>query len=79
MAKTIVIDTNIAKKLVVELERFEELKNHVLRLLPEEVVPYGSKLWWTKEILSGEADIKKKKYKMYTDAKDLILDLHKGL
>ncbi len=59
MAKAVTIDTNTAKKLVKELEHFEEFKKHVLMLLPEELIPYGSKLWWEKSELEATEDIKK--------------------
>ncbi|HSW47695.1 MAG TPA: hypothetical protein VLG67_01320 [Candidatus Saccharimonadales bacterium] len=59
MAKAVTIDTNIAKKLVRELEKFEEFKKQVLMLVPEELIPYGSKLWWEKSELEATEDIKK--------------------
>ncbi len=79
MSKTLIIDSATAKKIIKELERLENLKTNLLILLPEAVIPYGSKLWWEKEVLKGELVIKKGKFKTYTSSKDLISDLHQGI
>lgn len=79
MAKAGTINAITAKKLVTDLERIEQLKMQILRHLPDGVLPYGSELWWQREILTGEEEIKKGKYKTYDNAKDLIADLHKGI
>lgn len=73
------INTTTARKLVIELERFEQLKSHILRLLPDGTIPYGSKLWWEKEVLNGEEEIEKDKFKTYKTSDTLIEDLHKGV
>ena len=59
MARAAVIDINTAKKLIREIEQFEEVKRHVLKLIPDELVSYGSKLWWEKSELEADEDIKK--------------------
>lgn len=79
MSKSASIDIKTAEKLVREIESFEEIKKHILQLLPEEVIPYGSKLWWEKEMIGGEEIIKKGKYKVYKNPQLLISDLHKGI
>lgn len=79
MARLITVNTSTAKKLVNELEQLEELKKHILRLLPDGVLPHGSKLWWEKEVLQGEEEIKKGEFKTYKNVKSLISDLHKGI
>jgi len=78
MSKAISIDTKLAEKLLREIESFEEIKKHILQLIPEDVIPYGSKLWWEKEMINGEAAIKKGEYKIYKSTKLLLADLHKG-
>ena len=79
MTKAITIDNTTAKKIVKELESLEALKASILNLLPEGIFSYGSKFWWEKEILAGEDDIKKGKYKTYKNADLLIDDLHRGI
>ncbi|MBI2074463.1 MAG: hypothetical protein HYT83_01355 [Candidatus Levybacteria bacterium] len=79
MSKSTTIDTTVIKKLINELEHLEELKLHILRIIPEDMLPYGSKLWWEKEVLNGEEEIKKGKFKTYKNAKMLIADLRKGI
>ena len=72
MSKAVSIDTKTAEKLVREIESFEEVKKYILQLLPEDVIPDGSKLWWEKEIISGEEEIKKGDYKIYKNAELLL-------
>ena len=72
MNKTASIDIKTAEKLVREIEGFEELKKHILKLLPEDVIPKGSNLWWEKEMLDGEEDIKKGNYTIVSDKKELM-------
>ncbi len=79
MAKTATINAATAKKIIAGFEEFEELKKQVLLLIPEKFIPYGSKLWWQKEVLGGEDEIRKGKVKEYRNAKSLISDLHKGI
>ena len=79
MNKTAMIDANAAKRIISELERIEEFKAQIIRLIPDGVLPYGSRLWWEKEALAGEEDIEKGKYKTYKNSKLLIDDLHKGV
>ncbi|OGE18344.1 hypothetical protein A2769_01505 [Candidatus Daviesbacteria bacterium RIFCSPHIGHO2_01_FULL_37_27] len=79
MTKSITIDNTTAKKIIKDLESFEILKASILNLLPEGVFSYGSKLWWEKETLVGEEEIKKGKYKTYKNTHSLIDDLHKGI
>ncbi|HUQ85222.1 MAG TPA: hypothetical protein VM077_02760 [Candidatus Limnocylindrales bacterium] len=71
MAKAATIDTNTAKKLVKELEQFEEFKKHVLMLIPEEIIPYGSKLWWEKSELEATEDIKKGRVVSFNSTKEM--------
>ncbi len=79
MAKVLSIDINTAKKIISDLEQLEELKRRILRFLPEEIIPYGSRLWWDKEIITGEEEIKKREFKTYKNPKTLLSDLHKRL
>lgn len=79
MAKTNALSIARAKKIVSELEKIEELKKEVLRLLPNGIIPYGSKLWWEKEELMANEDIKKGKvYGPFDNASDLVKSLHKN-
>lgn len=78
MTKSATINTATAKKLAAQLEQFEELKTHILRLLPDGIIPYGSKLWWEKETLIGDESITNGEFKSYKNPKALIADLHKG-
>lgn len=78
MAKQIAINATMAKKIISDLEQFENLKTHILRLIPENVIPYGSKLWWEKAELEADEDIKAERYTTYNNAKELIKDLHAG-
>lgn len=71
MAKAATIDTNTAKKLVRELEKFEEFKKQVLMLVPEEVIPYGSRLWWEKSELEATEDIKKGRVASFNSTKEM--------
>ncbi len=71
MAKALSIDTNTAKKLVNELEQFEEFKKRVLRLIPQEVISKGSKLWWEKAELEADEDIKKGNIVSFSSAKEM--------
>jgi hypothetical protein len=71
MAKSVTIDTNTAKKLVRELERFEKFKMHALRIIPQDVIPSGSKLWWEKAELEADEDIKKGRVANLSSINDL--------
>lgn len=71
MAKAVTIDTSTAKKLVKELEHFEKVKTRILSLLPGDMVPYGSKLWWEKEELEADEDIKKGRVAKMSSLNDL--------
>ena len=79
MTKTAVIDTEVAKRIISELEKIEQFKAQIIHLIPDNVLPYGSKLWWEKEALAGEEEIKKGRYKTYKNAHSLIDELHKGI
>lgn len=59
MSKTASINAATTKKLVHELERFDELKTQILKLIPEDMIPYGSRLWWEKSELEADEDIRK--------------------
>ncbi|MBI2622520.1 MAG: hypothetical protein HYY87_00230 [Candidatus Levybacteria bacterium] len=78
MAKTGIVNTTVAKKLFSELELLEQLKTRILSILPEDVIPYGSKLWWEKAELEADKDIQTGRYTVYRNAATLIKDLHKG-
>lgn len=71
MAKAVTIDTNTAKKLVRELEQFEEFKQHALRVIPQDIIPSGSKLWWEKAELEADEDIKKGRVISFNSVKDM--------
>lgn len=79
MGKVTTITPTIAKKIISELEEFEALKKNILLHLPQELIPYGSKLWWEKEVLNGEKEIKSTTIKTYKNAPLLLDDLHKGM
>ncbi len=79
MAKAATISGTTAKKLVREIEEFEELKQYVLRSIPDNILPYGSKLWWEKENLEADEDIKKGRvHGPFKTADTLIKSLHKN-
>lgn len=61
MAKTATITTRDAKKLVLELENYEEIRDRILRIIPIEILPAKSNLRWIKESLEGKEEIKKGK------------------
>ena len=71
MAKAVTIDTNTAKKLIKELEQFEEIKKQILMLIPESLIPYGSKLWWEWSDQKGLDEVEKGEYYKLRDQKDL--------
>lgn len=71
MAKAVTIDTNTAKKLVRELEQFEKFKQHALRVIPQDIIPSGSKLWWEKAELEADEDIKKGRVISFNSVKDM--------
>jgi hypothetical protein len=71
MARVVTINTTKAKKLVRELEQFEEIKRQVLKLIPEELIPQGSKLWWEWSDLKGLEEVKKGEYYKLSDQRDL--------
>ncbi len=71
MSKTTSLDTATAKKLIRELERFDEFKSQVLQLIPEEMIPYGSKLWWEKSEFEATEDIKKGRVVSFDSTKDM--------
>lgn len=77
MAKSVTITNATAKKLVQEIERFEEIKTRILRLVPEEFIPYGSKLWWEKEIHEAEEEMKTGKARELHSVHDLDQPLDK--
>lgn len=77
MAKSVTITHTTAKKLIQEIERFEEMKVRILRLIPEELIPYGSKLWWEKEILEAEKEIRSGKFKELHSVDDIDKPLNK--
>lgn len=65
------INTTTAKKLIEELENFEEFKKNVLRLIPEDLIPNGSKMWWEKAELEADEDIKKGKVVSFNSTKEM--------
>ncbi|OGH27490.1 MAG: hypothetical protein A3C27_03760 [Candidatus Levybacteria bacterium RIFCSPHIGHO2_02_FULL_39_36] len=62
MAKTATLSVSDAKKIVLELERLEEIRDRILRIVPMELLPKGSNLRWIKEAIEGEDEIRKGKY-----------------
>jgi hypothetical protein len=72
MSKTATINPTKAKQLTIKLEKLDELKRQVLLLLPDGALPYGSKLWWEKEELEADRDIKAGRVKKFKSAQDAI-------
>ena len=71
MAKAITLDAHTAKKLVKELERFDDFKMHILNLIPQDLIPEGSKLWWEKAELEADEDIKKSNVVSFNSVKEM--------
>ena len=77
MAKTATINTATAKKIIIGLERIDDFKKQILLSLPDGILPYGSKLWWEKEALEADEDIKTGRvHGPFKNADDLIKSLH---
>lgn len=64
------------QQIVNRVSKLEEEIKEIKRIL--NLIPYGSDIWWQKEILAGEKEIAEKRFKRYHKASDLIADLHKG-
>jgi hypothetical protein len=60
--QTIALDAVSARTLVQELERLEEIRTTLLRIIPEPFLAKGSDLWWEKSDLEASEDIEKGRY-----------------
>lgn len=78
---TITLDLNTARVFLEEIESFRkalsDLRQKIVLSLPEKFLKEGTNLWWEREVLEGDEEIKRGKYKVYKSAKTLIADLHK--
>lgn len=56
-----------------------KLRKQLLLSLPDSFLKKGSDLWWEKEVVLGEKEIRAGRYKTYKSAKGFIDDLRKGI
>ena len=75
MNQTVVLHPTETKKIVKQLEQFDDLKTVLLKLLPESSFNQGSNLWWQKQILTGDEAIQKGDYQTFENPQDFISHL----
>ncbi len=69
MAKAVAFSAQDTKKIILDLEKIEKIRDRILRKIPVEMIPKSSNLRWIKEALEGKDDIKKgKSTKIRNDA-----------
>lgn len=66
------------QQILARINQLEQELRDIKKLLAQKTPSYGSDAWWIKEVGEGEAQIKKKQFKVYENAQGMIADLHKG-
>jgi len=80
---SVTVDSKAIKSILEEMEFYRRgianLRKKLLKILPEEMLSYGSDLWWEKSEFEADMDIKKGNIsKKYAEMDELLTDLQKG-
>ncbi len=79
MAQTVSIDAKTIQRILADLDNLRKDMAAVKEKLFDKEPPYGSDEWWKWADKKGREDIKEGRYKTFSNAEDLIADLHKSL
>lgn len=71
MSRTNTISAEDAKKIIIDLEKIEELRDRILKKIPSEMLPKDSPLRWIKESQEGKVEINGGKFTSISSKKEL--------
>ncbi len=79
MAQTVTLDIKTIERIFTEFARLHKDMAELKEKLLDKEPPYGSDEWWEWSDRKAREDIKEGRYKTFSNAEDLIADLHKSL